>query len=222
MEKKGTGIITRSSLTEQVYSVLKDWIVNRKLTGGAPLVERTLAEELNVSKTPVREAIARLEKEGLVEGSPGRTMTVRDLTRKEVEDILQLRMVLEGFAAELAARCITQTMASSLERLLEKSEVALGAEDLDRYKELDTEFHRGIRAVGGNKKLDEIMEGLENQIRIVMSTSVQLSGRARRSLAEHRAILQAIAKGDPANAGRLAQEHIVKIDEAIGGHGLLP
>ena len=88
-------------------------------------------------------------------------------------------------------------------------------QDLDRYKRVDTQFHQRIRAIAGNRKLNELMEGLENQIRIVMSTSVQLPGRANKSLAEHRAILEAIAHGDASAARRYARQHIAKIDEAI-------
>ena len=211
-------VVRPENLTEQVYKIIKRRITSGELEGGQHLVERVLAAELKVSKTPVREALARLEREGLVVNIPGRGVVVRKLTPQEVEDILEVREVLEGLAAEKAAVAISPQELSELGSILAEGEEVAKTRDLARYKELDTEFHRIVRNASGNQKVAELMGFLEDQIRLVMVTSVTLPGRPQNSLAEHRGILEALKNRDPRLAGERAREHVRNVRRAVAQH----
>lgn len=211
-------VVRPESLTEQVYRIIKRSITSGQVGANQRLVERTIASELKVSKTPVREALARLEKEGLVVNVQGKGVLIRRLSRQEVRDILEVREVLEKLAAEKAAQAIDDGRIDALNSILTASEQAAKAGDLERYKEWDAEFHRIVREAGGNRKVTEIIASLEDLIRLVMVTSVALPGRPQSSLKEHRQILQALEARDPVKAGEYAREHVRNIRQAIEQH----
>lgn len=212
LEKKEE--IVRLNITDQVYEIIKERIKNRSLKAGAHLVERKLAKELSVSKTPVREAMARLEKDDLVVRS-SRGMCVRLITRKEVEDILQIRMMLEGFALELIAGEPKEELVKELTKIQKRCLEALEKEDLDDYKKYDDLFHNTIHQSTGNQELLKIIQGLRDRIYIVMSTSVKAPGRAKVSFQEHQSILQAIKEGDANKAIHRGREHIHRVWEIM-------
>lgn len=210
--------VHRRTLTEEVYEALKRDILNQQLPRGTRLVESRLAREFGVSKTPVREAISRLEREGLVDFTPHHGAVVSRLSAKEVEDLMGLREALEGYAAEQAASRISDAALAELDALIRQGEEAMQAQDLERYKEVDLKFHRLIQNASGNERLSQMIAGLEDQIRIVMSTSVQLEGRITSSLAEHRAIYDALVRRNAQEASAAARQHIVKAREVILSH----
>lgn len=206
------------SLTEQAYRLLREEILARRLRPGARLVERVLAQRFGLSKTPVREAIARLERDGLVEVVPSQGAVVRRLGLQEVRNLLELRQVLEGFAARRAAERADEATLENLERILEQADRVrrLGRPEL--YREYDLQFHALIREAAGNETLTQVMEGLGAQIRLVMSTSAALPGRIEASVSEHRRILEALRRRQPAEAERAACEHIQRALEAVERH----
>lgn len=210
--------VPRRTLTEEVYEAIKEEILTHRLRRGARLVESRLAAQFGVSKTPVREAISRLEREGLVDFMPHHGAVVSRLSSRQVEDLLELREVLEGFAAEKASVCMSEDQLAQLAALIDRGQDALTARDLEAYKEIDLEFHRLIREASGNLKLFTVIGGLEDQIRMVMSTSVQLRGRADSSLQEHRDIFTGLASRAPEAAARAARVHIARARTAILAH----
>ena len=203
------------NLTEQVYRVIKQRIVSGHYTQGERLVERKLAEELNVSKTPVREALARLERERLVVSVPDRGIEVKTLTPEEVEYILEIRKLLEGYFARKATPRITEKDVKKLNEILKASSRAVKKGDWEAYKECDIQFHGLIRDKSGNVLAAEIMSSLENQIRLLMSTSVHLPDRAAASFSCHSRILEAFRRKDETAAEEAARTHIENVKQAV-------
>jgi DNA-binding GntR family transcriptional regulator len=210
-------ILRSSTLTEQVYRLLKERIVSGGFRAGEHLVERQLAKEYDISKTPVREALARLEKEGLVEFEAGKGMRIRSLKAEDVTNILELRELLEGFAAEKAALLCTEQELDKLETVLRESQ-ALPLSESEQYLSLDEEFHNLVWQLSHNPTLVSIMKQLRNQIRIVMSTTIRLPRRRELSLAEHQAIFDAIKARDAQAAALAARTHMHHALQAVQQH----
>lgn len=206
------------SLTEQAYQLIRTGIVTRQLRAGDRLVERALAEKFGLSKTPIREAIARLERDGLVVIVPSQGAVVRRLEFHEVRDLLEMRQVLESLAARRAAQRVDDASLEELEQILQEGEKKRLAGDAMAYRDEDLRFHARIRQIAGNATLSQVMEGLEAQVRLVMSTSTALPGRVESSVNEHRRLLAALRRRDPDAAAEAAAEHIARALEAVEAH----
>lgn len=203
------------SRTERVYNILLEKIIKQKFIPGERLVERDLAEMLGVSKTPVREALGRLEKEGLVYGVPYRGVFVARISPKDVLEIYDLREVIEGLGAWSAAEKINKEHIEQLNSIIQSSGDCVKKNDLECYSSLDLKFHNLLAAISGNERLSQIMQLLRNQTRILMSTSVKLPGRVKVSLDDHKKIVEAVVRQDAKLAEKLAREHVRKTKEAI-------
>jgi len=203
------------SKTEKVYELLVESIIKRRLSLGERLVERNLAEKLGVSKTPVREALNRLNKEGLVEGTPYYGFFVALISSKDMEEIYKLREVLEGLAARDATRKIKEEQIRQLNSIIQSFENCVRKKDLECYSSLDLKFHNLLAAISKNGRLSQIMQLLRNQTRILMSTSVVLPGRVEASLREHKKVVNAIVSHKPNLAEQFAREHIKNVKKAV-------
>jgi len=204
------------SKTEKVYKILQEDIIERRLLPGQRLVERELIERLGVSKTPVREALVRLKKEGLVKGSLYQSVFVTRILRKDAVEIYDLREVLEGLAAKGAAEKITPKKAEELHSIIKLFEECVKENNLKKYARLDLEFHSLIGMISRNERLCEMMQHFHYQTRVLMSTSMTLPGRgAKISLSEHKKIVEAIIDQNPELAEKMAKEHIRNTREAV-------
>lgn len=201
--------------TEKVYQIVKNGIVGQNLTPGQRLVERELAQELGVSKTPIREALGRLKKEGLVGGTSYKGFFVAKISAKDMEEIYKLREMLEGLAARETAGKINDKQLKGLRSLIQSLQECIESKDLETYSSFDLEFHNQLATISGNSRLFEIMQLLRAQTRVLMSSSVMLPGRARASLQEHKRIIDAIASRKPSLAEKFAREHIREVQEAV-------
>jgi DNA-binding GntR family transcriptional regulator len=207
---EGQGLIRRApTFTEQVYAYLLGEIVRGALPPGERLVEQAIADKLSLSKTPVREAIARLARDGLVTITPQKGAEVQRFTEKEVEDLMELRTVLEGFAAEKAAPRFTEEDTRDLELLVDQMAEAYHEGDLERYRAADLEFHERILAKADNALLSDVLGRIRNQIALVMATSAMEPGRPEASVSEHRAIIEAIRSGMAARTRDEAKAHLL-------------
>jgi DNA-binding GntR family transcriptional regulator len=205
-----------SSKSEKVYKIIQDDIIERRFLPGQMLVERELIEKLGVSKTPVREALARLKRDGLVEGTLHRSIVVSRILRKDAVEIFDLREILEGLAARGAAEKITPEKAKEIHSIIQLSEECIKKNNLKEYAPLDLRFHNLIRIISENERLCEMMQRLHYQIRILMRTSITLPGRGGRvSLNEHKKIVKEIVNRNPDLAEKMAKEHIKKTKESI-------
>lgn len=201
--------------TRRVYEILLEDIATRKFQPGERLIEKDLADKLGVSKTPVREALSRLERGRLVEVLPYRGAFVAKLSYDDVIEIYDLRGVMEGLAARRAVKKIEEKQIEELRSIIQSLEDCVNNGDLESYSVFDLKFHDLLGSISGNSRLLQMLQSLRNQIKILMSTSVILPGRAANSLAEHERIMDAIVKGDADLAERFAREHVKKVKEAV-------
>ncbi len=206
------------NLTDRVYDVLKQYIVDQRLKPGSKLSVPRLAEQLRVSRTPVKESLERLARDGLVTILSNRGAYVAILHRADVNEIYQMREVLEGLAAGLAAPNVDTKLLLELRRLLSEGEAAVGKGDIWTHANIDLTFHRLIRERAENRRLLRALESLQNQIRVVLRTSATIPGRMEKALAEHRRILSALEARDPTQAEDAARDHVRKIREAVLVH----
>lgn len=193
-------------LREIVFETLRDAIITGQLKPGERLMEVQLAEELGVSRTPVREAIRKLELEGLVVMVPRKGAYVADISTKDVAEVFEIRAALESLAAGLAAERITQEELEELHRILETESTE--NLDLETLIEVDTAFHEVIYKASRNERLVQIISNLREQIQRFRSITLAKPGRMKDALKEHKQIVEAISQGDVALARQLAQQHI--------------
>lgn len=196
------------SLAQSVFLQLEEEILNGTLKKGDTLTEIALSQKLGVSRTPLRAAIHTLAEEGLVEVVPNKGAVVVGVGKDDLIDIYEIRMRLEGIAASLAAKRITNESLSKLTESVELSEFYLAKCDSDHLKELDSDFHSIIYKSSGSRHLCKILTDLHRNIRSYRKMSLSISQRLARSVEEHKLILAAIKAGDEKEAERLAVEHI--------------
>ena len=187
---------------------MREAIFNGTLKPRERLMEVQLAQELGVSRTPVREALRKLEQEGFINIIPRKGAYVAELSLKDIEDVFEIRIALEGLAASLCAERITGEELRELERLLLAKEIYIQHQDLQQVVVVDGDFHATLYQGSHNARLKNILENLRDQIQRYRTTSLSFPGRMDISLKEHRQILQAITKGDGAKASLLLQEHL--------------
>lgn len=202
-------------LRELVFEALRDAIIRGILKPGERLMEVQLAEELGVSRTPVREAIRKLELEDLVVMIPRKGAYVSGISLKDIADVFEVRAAVEALAAGLAAERITAEELEELERILVKKAEIIEANDLDRLVEIDILFHECLYQASRNAKLVQIINNLSEQIHRFRSTSLASPGRMKEALEEHRKIVEAISERNITLAQTLAQEHIENAENSI-------
>lgn len=213
-----TPVETVPSLSDRVYQLLKQSIADQRLKPGGKLSVPRLADLLRVSRTPVKEALERLAQEGLVTMLPNRGAYVAILRRQDVDEIYQMREMLEGLATRLAAAKIDAALLARLRQLLGEGEAAVRRHDIDAHIKIDLEFHRLIRERGGNRRLVRALDNLQDQIRIVFRTSASIPGRMPKALEEHGRILEALEAGNADRAEGAARDHVRRIREAVLQH----
>ncbi|MGE5598300.1 MAG: GntR family transcriptional regulator [Bacteroidota bacterium] len=202
-------------LRELVFEALREAIVKGVLKPGERMMEIQLAEEMGVSRTPVREAIRKLELEGLVAMVPRKGAYVASLSMKDIVEVFEIRGALEGLAAELAAERITEEELEELERYLVRITESIESDDLSSMVEVDTDFHSQLYRASRNERLSLIISNLREQIQRFRKTSLSLPGRMRAALEEHKKIVEALSARDGALARRLAEEHIENAEQSL-------
>jgi len=202
-------------LREIVFEHLREAIIGGNLRPGERLMEMQLAEEMGVSRTPVREAIRKLELEGLVIMVPRRGAYVSDLSIKDVAETYEIRAALEALAAGLAAERITADESEELERILVSIGQCIANNDLERSIELDEQFHGVLYRASKNERLVQIINNLREQIQRFRATSLGTPGRLEAVFSEHTKIAEAISERNAALAERLAMEHIENAENAL-------
>ncbi len=205
----------RKSLGEHVFESLKHSIVTGKISSGEWLVESHIAETLGISRTPVREAIHKLEREGLIERQPRGGFTVLGLTRNDIEETFGIRSVLEGYAARLAAVKHNEEELEALEKKIEEFQNALDRKKMNLLPAINTEFHDLLYSLGKSPKLISIINGLRDQIYRFRKMNLKEEKFAATSNQDHIQMLQSIRKRNAEGAERLAREHILRGREIV-------
>jgi DNA-binding GntR family transcriptional regulator len=200
---------------ERIYEEIVRMIVSGELPSGAPLDEKSLIERLNVSRTPFREALGTLAKEGLIEIRPYRGFFVRSFSKKETNDLYELRKRLECFAVELAVPNMSDRHIEQFDRMLNRAVTARQNGDMEAYGEADREFHETIAQLSDNAALIETLARLSLQIQLgrrIANESRTLVDDAAR---ERDAILFAFRRRDVAAAAALMHAHISDVQATV-------
>ncbi|MEG0180252.1 MAG: GntR family transcriptional regulator [Terrisporobacter sp.] len=195
-------------LRDVVFENLRTAILEGRLRSGQRLMEVQLAEQLGVSRTPIREAIRKLELEGLVIMLPRKGAYVADMSFKDLIDVLEIRASLEGLAASLASERRRDEDIISLEKVAMEFEESVRNADVETVLKKDVEFHERIFALANNKKLYNLINSLWEQVHRFRVTYVSDYEASLSLVEEHNKILQAIKDGDCEMAKKYATEHI--------------
>ena len=204
--KKLSGVGKFKSKSEIVYDFLKLNILNGKLKPGEKIAVADIAKILGVSGIPIREALTKLEVEGLIVITPHIGARVISIDKIKIEEIHVIRTELEGLATRLACQCLKEEDFSRLEEILKESEAAVEACDYKELTELNEEFHFTIYRCCPNQSLYKMIVELLNKSRFAASSLVISESRAKKSISEHRAIVRALGKNDGESAGRITKQ----------------
>jgi GntR family transcriptional regulator, rspAB operon transcriptional repressor len=198
----------RRKVTDWVYEELKSAIVDLRLAPGDPLREATLAEQLGVSKTPIREALTRLEQEGLVETTSFKGAMVTGYSRQDLIEIYELRELLENAAARAAAESMSDADRDRLRRICRESRKLKKGHDAAGLAALISEFDDVLFDEVGNSRIRALIENLRAHLTRIGQLTAEIPGRIEASVDEHERILEAIAARDPELAERQMSRHI--------------
>ncbi len=204
--------INKEILSSQIYQALKEMISNYRFSPGSRLNVEKLSEEFGVSRTPIWEAIRRLQQEGLVKKIPNRGVFMAEMTLPMALQLYQVREVLEGLSGKLAAKNIDNKRLKKMENCLQDFREVVEKEDSIGYSKLDFNFHALIYEASGNPFLQEILESIKNKMRPLVPLNKSLLNRGYR---EHKKILEALRSKDPNRTERALRQHNVGMQAQI-------
>ncbi|HIJ55119.1 MAG TPA: GntR family transcriptional regulator [Deltaproteobacteria bacterium] len=205
-------LIVNTNLREQIYDILKNMIVHREIRPGEKINEEQVAKETGVSRTPIREALCRLENENIIEMIPRRGAFVIRQTETTVREVLEIREVLEGLVARLATIHMDDNMLGQLTECLEKIRLIPDENRyLMKYTQSDIRFHSILLEACRNSMLQNMMATINTHLQIIRLRTVVLPGRAKKTVDEHYEILKAIETGDENKAETMMRKHVVSV-----------
>lgn len=196
-------------LAPAIAEELKRLIYSGDIAPGERLNEAALALRMGISRGPIREAIRLLTGLGLVTAVPNRGVFVRQISVREMLEIYELRALIFGFAAERACEHLDDAHRQEMDRLLGKMDAACEAGDGTAYYELNLSLHALILQLSGNERAHQAYDDHVKELHLFRRSFFNAPGNMRRSNAEHRAICEAIAKGDARRARTLAERHVL-------------
>lgn len=202
-------------LGTRVYQALVNSIVSGQIESGAPLRPDAIARQLEVSTTPVREAMHRLEGDGLAIKVPYQGWFVREYTEQQVRELYELRAALECFSVRLACRRITAEEMAWLRQHQATGEAALAAGDMDAYRIYNRDLHAAIMKAARNSYLFPMMGQLRLQSEMLMAKTIRIIGRPLRAIEEHHRLIELIDQRDGKGAEQLMEHHILSALEDI-------
>jgi DNA-binding GntR family transcriptional regulator len=197
------------ALYEQVAERLRSRIYAHELAPGAWVDEQAIATEYGISRTPLREALKVLASEGLVTLKPRRGCYVTELSEQDLDEIFPVMALLEGRCAAEATRKATDDDLKLLADIHADLERHAAANDADHFFEANQQFHDALQELAGNRWLGQLIEETRKFIKLTRRDSLNLAGRLRQSLAEHRKILAAVQQKNPDAAAQGMHDHIL-------------
>ena len=198
--------VRRETLGAQVYHLLRDRILRGEIAGGSRLIQGPLSEEIGTSRIPVRDALKRLESDGLVMCDETGRYSVVQFSTEDAEEVYAIRRQLEPFAVELAAKAMTPEAMGEIKSLFNELGKAARRRQLEKYIEINTSFHMAIYEASGMVRLVRIIRGLYNGVPSL--TPIVLEGRIVRSQQEHAEVVDRLAARDGPGAARAMDRHI--------------
>jgi len=210
-----------STFKDRAYTALKEVIVSLGVydrPSEVRLDERRLAQDLGISRTPVREALAQLESEGFVRSVPRRGVYVVRKTKREVIELITAWAALESMAARLITRSATDEEIAALRRMFATFEDGTLHAKLDEYSEVNIEFHQAIIRMSRNSALIDLAENLFTHMRMIRRKTIGEEDRADRSIRDHMNIIEALERRDTARAEELVRTHALGLAEHVARH----
>jgi len=202
--------LKRENLGSQVFEQLKGMILRGEILPGRRIVESEIALSMGISRTPVREAVHKLEAEGLLTPLSKGGYAVRGLTISDIEDTFDIRSILESFAGYLAAKRHTEGELIALEMKIDEFQRYLDRGDLKRLSTVNTEFHEALYELSGSHRLIKMIHGLKDEIQFLRKIILNSEEMARLSNRDHREIVEAIQQRDAKKVERQLKEHILR------------
>jgi DNA-binding GntR family transcriptional regulator len=219
LPRVGVDPITRpASFKNKAYAALKDVIVSMDVyrsRSDIRLDERRLALEFGISRTPVREAMAQLERDGFVRSVPRRGIYVVRKTRREVIEMITAWAALESMAARLITESASAEEIASLRRMFATFEGGEVAAKLDEYSEVNIEFHQAIIRMSRNRVLIDLAENLFTHMRMIRRKTIGEKDRADRSIRDHMHIIEALEARDTTRAEELVRTHALGLADHV-------
>lgn len=200
---------TEQGLSPAIAAELKRLIYSGEIPPGERLNEAALALRMGTSRGPIREAIRILTGLGLVTAVPNRGVYVRQISVREMLEIYELRALIFGYAAERACEHLDDPHRAELEQLLARMDAACEAGDGSGYYELNLRFHALLLELSGNQRAHQAYDDHVKELHLFRRSFFNSPGNMRRSNAEHRAIFEAVAKGEARRARTLAERHVL-------------
>ena len=202
-------------LRDVVFNTLRQAILTGELKPGERLMEIHLANRLGVSRTPIREAIRKLELEGLVTMIPRRGAEVAQITEKSMKDVLEVRRTLDALSAELACERISQEEEEALKKACQNFEEAVKTKDTKAIAKADVAIHDIIAAATGNQRLIQLINNLAEQMYRYRFEYIKDASQHERIIQEHRIIYESIVNKDKEAAAETAKIHIDNQEKAV-------
>ena len=202
-------------LRDVVFNTLRQAILTGELKPGERLMEIHLANRLGVSRTPIREAIRKLELEGLVTMIPRRGAEVAQITEKSMKDVLEVRRTLDALSAELACERISKEEEEALKQACLNFEAAVKTKDTKAIAKADVAIHDIIAAATGNQRLIQLINNLAEQMYRYRFEYIKDASQHERIIEEHRIIYESIVKKDKEAAAEMAKTHIDNQEKAV-------
>lgn len=206
------------SLGARIFSILRDKILNEEYEVGEKLNEVALSKELNISRTPVREALKQLELEGLVRSIPNKGVFVRGFSPRDIDDMLEIRHSLEGLAIELAIDRITPEQLENIRNTCELMEFYAKEDNQEKFNELNILFHEAIYKSTQSLYFEQLLKDINYYIHVTSRRSIRMPKRLESAAVEHREIFEALVSRDKEKASEKTRNHIRKTQILIKKH----
>jgi DNA-binding GntR family transcriptional regulator len=198
-----------SPIRDKVYQYIKQAIVQGVYKSGERIIERELADQLNVSRTPIREALFRLESQGFVKTLPRKGVVVSQLTPEEVVEIFTILGSLESLAMKMAAQKATPEAREELKRIIEEIDAEFAKPEVNQeYKNFHFDINEVIFRAAQSPRLTQMLDGLSDYIRAFVHLGYELPGRQRKAMEEHREIAMAVYNGQAELVESLTKIHL--------------
>ena len=211
-----------TDLKNWAYETIKRKILNVEVSAGDQLRIESLAQQLGISRTPIREALLKLESEGLVRAASRVGFFVRGITKQDLHELFELREILESYAAEKAAVLVDEQDIDKLEAYQKRADKAISTGNRSAFMDMEIEIHSLILKKAGNTRLMQMIESIKDLIHRERFLSLQSSENIEESFKEHQQIINALAEKDSKQAGRLMRSHILAVRKRMLGFLELP
>lgn len=209
------GKIVLRTTHQEVVKLMREMILNGELPKGEKINETSLSELLGVSRTPIREAVRTLHAMGLIDLVPHRGAYVTAFNAQETMDIFEVMSVLEGMAARLATRKMSQADFEKIESLHQDLETHYGSKNHKEYSKTNQVLHSLIYKIANNKELNEVANGIQEKTQLCKQKQIYLPKRFDNSIAEHRNLLEAFRARDARKAEKVLIKHLINQGKAL-------